>query len=73
MSNLNVIETKISQIQKYLKLLERYKKYSKEEIEQNPDLKGIPTEYVTMGVTWRTNLFGLYNDRIKETKITLAY
>lgn len=46
MSNLNVIETKISHIQKYLNLLERYKKYSREEIEQNPDIKGALERYI---------------------------
>lgn len=46
MSNLTVIETKISQIQKYLKLLERYKKFSQQEIEQNPDLKGALERYL---------------------------
>lgn len=46
MSNLNVIETKISHIKKYLKLLDRYKKFSPEEIEQNPDLKGALERYL---------------------------
>lgn len=46
MSNIAVIETKISHIQKYLKLLERYKKFSQEEIEQNPDLKGALEHYL---------------------------
>ena len=50
MSNLNVIETKISHIQKYLNLLERYKKYSKEQIEQNPDLKGALERYLYLAV-----------------------
>lgn len=46
MSNLNVIETKISHIKKYLNLLERYKKYAREEIEQNPDIKGALEHYI---------------------------
>lgn len=46
MSNLNVIETKISHIQKYLNLLERYKKYSQKEIEDNTDLKGALERYL---------------------------
>lgn len=46
MSNIAVIETKISHIQKYLKLLERYKKYSQKEIEGNPDLKGAVERYL---------------------------
>lgn len=46
MSNQNVIETKISHIQKYLRLLERYKKFSQKEIEQNPDFKGALERYL---------------------------
>ena len=46
MSNLNVIETKISNIQKYLKLLERYKKFPQKDLEQNPDLKGAVERYL---------------------------
>jgi len=46
MSNLAVIETKISHIQKYLKLLERYKKFSQQDLEQNPDLKGAVERYL---------------------------
>lgn len=46
MSSLTVIETKISHIQKYLKLLERYKKFSQKELEQNPDLKGAVERYL---------------------------
>ena len=50
MSNLNVIETKISHIQKYLNLLNRYKKFSQKEIEQNPDLKGALERYLYLAV-----------------------
>lgn len=46
MSSLTVIETKISHIQKYLKLLERYRKFSQKELEQNPDLKGAVERYL---------------------------
>lgn len=46
MSSLSVIETKISHIQKYLKLLERYKEFSQKEIEQNPDLRGAVERYL---------------------------
>lgn len=46
MSNLTVIEIKISHIQKYLQLLERYKKFSQKEIEGNPDLKGAVERYL---------------------------
>lgn len=46
MSSLSVIETKISHIQKYLKLLSRYKGFSQKEIEENPDLKGAVERYL---------------------------
>lgn len=46
MSSLVVIETKISHIQKYLKLLDRYKRFSQEEIEHNPDIKGALERYL---------------------------
>lgn len=50
MSNLNIIETKISHIQKYLGLLNRYKKFSQKEIEQSPDLKGALERYLYLAV-----------------------
>ncbi len=50
MSSLNVIEAKISHIQKYLKLLSRYKGFSQKEIEENPDLKGAAERYLYLAV-----------------------
>ena len=46
MSNLTVIENKISSIQKYLKILERYKNYSREELENNIDIRGAVERYL---------------------------
>lgn len=46
MSNITVIETKISHIKKYLKLLQRYKKFSQEDVVHNPDLKGALERYL---------------------------
>src|SRR3989344_1971060 len=46
MSNIQVVEAKISSIRKYLKLLERYRKYKQKEIEDNPDLKGAFERYL---------------------------
>lgn len=46
MSSLAVIETKISHIQKYLKLLDRYKTFSEQDLEQNPDLRGALERYL---------------------------
>ncbi len=46
MTNLSVVENKISSVREYLKILERYKKYSKEEIVNNIDLKGAVERYL---------------------------
>ncbi|MCK6462677.1 MAG: DUF86 domain-containing protein [Candidatus Pacebacteria bacterium] len=46
MSNLAVIENKISTIKKYLKILDGYKKYSKEEIENDLNIKGAVERYL---------------------------
>ena len=46
MTNLSVIENKISAARKYLKILERYKKYSKEEIKNNLDIRGAVERYL---------------------------
>lgn len=46
MSNLVVIENKISSIRKYLKILDGYKKYSKEEIENDVNIKGATERYL---------------------------
>lgn len=46
MSNLTVIENKISEARKYLKILERYKKYSQKEIVDDIDIKGALERYL---------------------------
>ena len=46
MTNFSVIENKISAAKKYLKILERYKKYSKKELLENIDLKGAVERYL---------------------------
>lgn len=46
MTNLSVIENKISSIKKYLNIIERYKKYSRKEIEDNIDIKGAIERYL---------------------------
>jgi len=46
MTNFAVIENKISDARKYLKILERYKKYSQEEIVNNIDIKGALERYL---------------------------
>ena len=46
MTNLTVIENKISAVKKYLKILARYKKYSAAELTGNIDLKGAAERYL---------------------------
>lgn len=46
MTDLSVIENKVSTVKKYLKILRRYKKYSKEGIERNVDIKGAVERYL---------------------------
>jgi uncharacterized protein YutE (UPF0331/DUF86 family) len=46
MSNLAVIEKKISSIKKYLKLLQRYKGLNQDKIEADQDLKGAVERYL---------------------------
>jgi uncharacterized protein YutE (UPF0331/DUF86 family) len=46
MTNSSVIENKITSAQKYLKILRGYKKYTKEEIEKDVNLKGAVERYL---------------------------
>jgi len=46
MTNFNIIENKISSIQKYLDILEQYKKYSKKEIEGDTNTRGAIERYL---------------------------
>lgn len=46
MTNKAVIENKISATKKYLKILEGYKKYSQQEIEENVDIRGAVERYL---------------------------
>jgi len=48
MTSLNIIENKISSAKKYLKLLERYKKYTAEEIRNNPDINAAVERYLQL-------------------------
>ena len=50
MSNIKVIENKISSTKKYLKILQRYRGYNKEEIEGNIDLRGAVERYLYLAV-----------------------
>lgn len=50
MSSIKVIENKISSVKKYLKILERYKGYKKEDIESDIDIKGAVERYLYLVV-----------------------
>lgn len=50
MTTFTVIENKISSARKYLKILERYKKYSRKELEENLDIKGAVERYLYLAV-----------------------
>jgi len=46
MTNYSVIENKISYLEKYLSILKSYKKYSREQIEKDVDIKGMVERYL---------------------------
>ena len=50
MTNLAVIENKISSVRKYLKILGKYKRYSKKEIESDLDIKGAVERYLYLAI-----------------------
>jgi len=50
MTTLDVIENKISAVQKYLKILERYKQFSRKTIEKDIDLRGALERYLYLAV-----------------------
>ena len=50
MTNLSAIENKISATQKYLKILERYKKYTEKEIEEDLDIRGAFERYIYLAI-----------------------
>lgn len=46
MTNLSVVENKISSVKKYLKILQNFKKYSREEIENDLNIRGAVERYL---------------------------
>jgi uncharacterized protein YutE (UPF0331/DUF86 family) len=50
MTSFNVIENKISSTRKYISILTRYEKCSKEEIETNVDIRGAVERYLYLAV-----------------------
>lgn len=70
MSNFKVIENKISEIKKYLKITKKYRQYSQQEIEQNEDLKGAVERYLYLSCQATIDLaeaFISYKDFRKPT------
>lgn len=50
MTNISVIENKISTIKKYLTIVKRYKKYSGKQIKQDLDIRGAVERYLYLVV-----------------------
>lgn len=50
MTQINTIENKISSVKKYLKILTRYKRFSREQIEQDVDIRGAVERYLYLAV-----------------------
>lgn len=50
MTNFATIENKISSARKYLKILERYKKFSKKKIQEDIDIRGALERYLYLAV-----------------------
>jgi len=57
MTNISVIESKISSIQKYLKILESYKSYSQKQLENDLHLKGSVERYLYLLAQFLLKIF----------------
>ncbi len=76
MSSIKVIENKISSVKKYLKILQRYKGYKKEEIEGNIDIRGAVERYLYLAVQATIDLAEAviaYKDFRKPTAMSEAF
>jgi len=60
MTNLAVIENKISAVKKYLKILEEYKKYSVKKLETDINLRGAAERYLYLAVQATIDLADAY-------------
>ena len=58
MTNFSVIENRISLIKKYLKILKRYQKFSREQIEKDVDIRGMVERYLYLGIQASIDLGG---------------
>lgn len=76
MSSLKVIENKISAVRKYLRILQRYKNYSKDKIEDDIDIKGAVERYLYLAIQSTIDLAEAiiaYKDFRKPTTMTDAF
>lgn len=76
MTNINVIENKISSVRKYLKALEEYRGYSLQEIQNNPTLKGAVERYLYLMTQAAIDLAEAviaFQDFRKPTTLTEAF
>lgn len=76
MTNVTVIENKISAAKKYLKILERYQRCSRKELESNTDLRGASERYLYLAVQATIDLAEAviaYKDFRKPTTMTEAF
>lgn len=76
MSNIKVIENKKSSIQKYLKILQRYKKFSRKGIEDDIDIKGALERYLYLAIQSTIDMAEAiiaYKDFRKPTTLTEAF
>lgn len=76
MTNIAVIENKISVARKYLKIAERYKKYSREKIENDVDTRGMVERYLYLATQATIDLAEAvisYKEFRKPTTMTEAF
>lgn len=76
MTNIDIIENKISSVRKYLKALEEYRSYSLQEIQNNPTLKGATERYLYLMTQATIDLAEAviaFKDLRKPTTLTEAF
>jgi len=76
MTNIKIIENKISNVRKYLKIVERYKKYSAGDIESDVDVRGMVERYLYLVVQSAIDLAEsavAYGNFRKPTTMTEAF
>ncbi len=76
MTNLNIVENKISSVKKYLTICQRYSKYSQETIENDIDVRGMVERYlflVTQATIDLAESFVSYKGFRKPTTMSEAF